>query len=94
MQETIFLKKNGKRWLFAESFIKNPQNLEPDELAKLFIELTDDLAYAQTNFPNSKTTKYLNSLSLKVHRAIYTKKKSQRKSPVRFFTQTYPLIIW
>lgn len=94
MQETIFLKKNGKRWLFAESFIKNPQNLEPDELAKLFIELTDDLAYAQTNFPNSKTTKYLNSLSLKVHRAIYTKKKSQRKSPVRFFTQTYPLIIY
>lgn len=94
MQETIFLKKNGKRWLFAESFVNKKQNLEPDQLAKLFIELTDDLAYAQTHFPNSKTTKYINHLSLRVHRAIYLNKKSVKKSPLIFFSRTYPLLIY
>ncbi len=94
MQETIFLKKNGERWLTAEAFIKKTHNLNPDELAKLFVELTDDLAYAQTHFPNSKTTKYINQLSLQIHQAIYINNKKTKKSPLVFYKKTYPLLIY
>jgi uncharacterized membrane protein SpoIIM required for sporulation len=94
MQETIFLKKNGERWLTAEAFVKKTQNLNPDQLAKLFVELTDDLAYAQTHFPNSKTTKYINQLSLQVHHVIYSNNRKVKKSPLLFFKETYPLLIF
>jgi len=94
MRETIFLKRNGKRWLAAEAFLKKSDSLNPDQLANLFIELTDDLAYAQTNFPNSKTTKYINHLSLQIHQAIYLRKKNRKKSPIVFFKTTYPLLIF
>ena len=44
---------------------------DPDELADLFIQLTDDLAYARTNYPKADVTVYLNNLSTKVHQYIY-----------------------
>ena len=94
MRETIFLKKNGKRWLAVEAFLKKSYNMKPDQLANLFVELTDDLAYAQTHFPDSKTTKYINHLSLQIHQAIYLRKKNIRKSPFVFFKTTYPLLIY
>lgn len=94
MRETLFLKKNGKRWLSVEEFLKKPHKQDPDQLAKLFIELTDDLAYAQTHFPESKTTKYINHLSFQVHQAIYLRKKNIKKSPIVFFKTTYPLLIF
>ena len=94
MRETLFFKKNKERWLLIEEFLKKPHNNDPDKLANLFIGLTDDLAYAQTHFSESKTTKYINNLSLKVHQAIYLQAKSKRKSPFLFFKTTLPLLIY
>ena len=52
MREPLFVKQNIKKW---EDF-ENVPTSNPDELANRFIQITDDLAYAKTFYPKSKTT--------------------------------------
>jgi uncharacterized membrane protein SpoIIM required for sporulation len=63
MREALFIKQNSERWKQCESL----QTHDPDELAERFIAITDDLAYAKTFYPQSKTTAYLNK---KYHREL------------------------
>ena len=80
MKEVVFLNKNANRWKEADKFISLKKNKNPDYYAELFIQITDDLAYAKTYFPDSPTEKYLNSLASKIHQAIYkTKKESSNR---------------
>jgi len=80
VKEVVFLNKNAERWKEADKLISLKKNESPDYYAELFIQITDDLAYAKTFFPDSPTEKYLNSLASKIHRAIYkTKKESSNR---------------
>lgn len=65
---------------------------DPDRLARLYIQLTDDLAYARTFYPASKVTKYLNGLAARTHLAIYKNKKEKRNRLFNFWTYELPLI--
>ena len=58
--EPAFIKKNAKKWQHFEAILKGTIKVSPDEQAEVFVELTDDLAYSQTFFPNSKITQYHN----------------------------------
>ena len=60
-----------------------PLHADPDRIAELFIQVTDDLSFARTKYPNSRTVKYLNALASKVHSEIY---KNKRENKNRFFT--------
>ena len=77
MREVTFLKKNAEKWKEVETFLSSEEKVNPDKLANLFIELTDDLSYSRTFYPESKTTQYLNSLALKIHQSIYKSKKEK-----------------
>ncbi len=92
MTEVAFLKQNSDRWRQFETLIAQPQKANPDLLAELFIQLTDDLAYAVTNFPNSKTAGYLNGLTAKVHQAIYKNKKEESGRLKAFWKYELPLL--
>ena len=94
MNEISFIKQNGKRWKEFESFLSEKSSNNPDHLAQLYVELTDDLAYSQTYFPGSKTTKYLNQLTLKAHQNIFKRKKTGKKGLFHFFARTYPLLLY
>ena len=52
MREVRFIKLNVDRWKRFSGQINN-RNSDADELADLYIQLTDDLAYAQTYYPQS-----------------------------------------
>jgi uncharacterized membrane protein SpoIIM required for sporulation len=78
MREALFVKQNSAKWKQYESFKSD----NPDELAQFFIDVTDDLAYAKTFYPGSKTTGYLNGLASRFHQIIYRNKK---ESSNRFF---------
>ena len=41
------------------------------ELADTYIDVTSDLAFAQTHYPESKITHYLNNLASAWHNEIY-----------------------
>ena len=87
MRETTFIDKNRSRWLEIEASKKE----DPDEISSDFIDLTSDLSYAQTHYPHSKITSYLNFLSAGVYKSIYQK---QDKNPiVNFWKKDFPLIL-
>lgn len=78
MRETTFLKQNEKKWKEFEALLAKKRGaVSPDQIAGLFVEITDDLAYARTHYPQSNTTKYLNGLAGKVHLAIVRNKKEK-----------------
>ncbi len=93
MREAAFLQKNVERWKQFETLLASRSSANPDQLADLFIQLTDDLSYARTFYPKSKTTTYLNSLAMKVHQAIYRNKKEGRSRLVSFWRDELPVTI-
>lgn len=93
MKEPRFIKKRAERWRELEDGIKQGASKNPEELAKLYIELTDDLAYAETFFPESKTRSYLNNLLLYVHKTIYKNKREKANRFVQFWKLEVPQAI-
>lgn len=94
MREAAFVKQNEKRWESFESHLKQPEQANPDQLADYFVQLTDDLAYAQTHYPKSNTAVYLNNLAAKVHQAIYRNKKEDRNRIVTFWKEELPQLYY
>ena len=94
MREPAFLRQNKDKWLEYERmlFQENHEQLDPDRLAELYIQLTDDLAYARTFYPKSQTVRYLNGLAARTHLAIYKNKKEKKNRILSFWTTELPLI--
>ena len=94
MKETAFLKQNEKKWLRYESLLEEDRkSIHPDELASLYIEVTDDLSYAKTHYPESKTTQYLNQIAAKLHSEIYKNKKERKFRFISFWREEVPLVM-
>ncbi|GGE94410.1 stage II sporulation protein M [Hymenobacter cavernae] len=89
MREAVFLRQNAEKWRLYET---QPAQ-GPDELAARFIELTDDLSFARTFYPESPTTQYLNDLTGKLHQAIYKNKKERTGRFGRFWRHELPLLV-
>lgn len=84
MREALFLKQNADKWKALEIAVKDTAST--DDLAEGFIELTDDLSYAKTFYPQSNTVKYLNGLAAAFHQKIYSNKK-EKKARIWWFWQ-------
>ncbi len=92
MREVTFLRKNADKWKNFEARLKNYKKETGDELAELYIELNNDLAYAQSCFEGSKTTQYLNDLSIQAHNTIYKNRKESGSRFVSFWRDEIPQI--
>ena len=90
MREVVFLRSNADKWKQFEALLRAPEAAEPDRLAELFVEVTDDLSYAKTFYPGSKTTRYLNDLAGEAHRALYRNRREVRSRFVTFWTHEVP----
>ena len=93
MREAAFVKQNKDKWLRFESLLQNREQISPDELSSLYMEVTDHLSYAQTFYPESKTLVYLNHLSSQSHQLIYKTKRESSKRFITFFTEEFPLLM-
>lgn len=91
MHKVNFLNKNNKRWAEAEDILKNKKTADTEKVVNIFIELTDDLAYAQTYYPDSDVCHYLNKLTLTFHNKLFKSKRFSLKQILEYFTKTYPL---
>jgi len=94
MREAAFVKQNKEKWIVFEKAIAFSSKISPDELADQYIHLTNDLAYAQTYYPESKTLLYLNSLASQAHQKIYKNKKESRNRIVDFWRDEFPLFFY
>ena len=94
MREVAFIKQNKEKWLNFEKAIFGKTLKNPDELASLYVHLVNDLSYAQTYYPKSKTILYLNNLAAKAFQKIYKTKREDTNRFLHFFKEEVPLIIY
>ncbi|MEM9000111.1 MAG: stage II sporulation protein M [Bacteroidota bacterium] len=91
MREAAFVKQNKEKWIAFEKAIHLGFRTNPDELADGYIQLTNDLAYAQTYYAESKTLLYLNALASQAHQRIYKNKKENSNRILDFWGYEFPL---
>ncbi len=94
MTETRFVHKNAERWARFEDIVKAKKAQHPDALAEVFLQLTDDLAYARTHFPGAEVTAYLNNLASNFHTLIYRNKREKRQRFASFWLHEVPLLYY
>jgi uncharacterized membrane protein SpoIIM required for sporulation len=90
MREALFVKQNSGKWKSYEQL----QTRNPDELAARFIDITNDLAYAKTFYPKSKTTAYLNGLASVLHQSIYKNRKEDAGRFTKFWKFELPVLFY
>lgn len=89
MREGLFIKKNKARW----ERLEDGDVASPDDMAKDFTRLIDDLAYAKTFYPRSKVTTYINALAARIYLGIYQNRKEESNRLVRFFKYDVPFTV-
>jgi uncharacterized membrane protein SpoIIM required for sporulation len=94
MREASFVKQNKEKWIGFENALDNNVKINPDDLASYYIQLTNDLSYAQTYYPESKTLLYLNSLASQAHQKIYITKKESKNKIISFWRDEFPLFFY
>lgn len=94
MREVAFIKQNKEKWLEFELAIFGKAKKNPDELANLYIQMMNDLSYAQTYYPKSKTVVYLNHLASQIYQKIYKTKRTEKNRLLEFFKTEVPLLLY
>lgn len=94
MREAAFVKRNQERWQEIEHTLTATQRPHPDRLAEIFIQLTDDLSFARTQYPKSRATQYLNNLASKIHLEIYKNKQEDKNRFITFWRYELPLVMY
>lgn len=90
MREASYLAKNEEKWRKVESLLDKNQTISADESSELFVELTDDLSYSQTHYPDSPTTQYLNELTIGIYKKINKNSKNRSSTFLNFWKFEIP----
>ena len=67
MKEVTFIRQHLEKWRGYETVAESSRLSTPDEMAEAYIDVTSDLAFAQTHYPHSRITLYLNNLASALH---------------------------
>ena len=93
MKETKFIEQNQEKWSEFEDLLQQQQR-DPARLNDLFIQITDDLSYARTFYPNRSVRMYLNGLAQRVFHNVYRGKQVPKGWVRRFWSVELPQIMW
>ncbi len=90
MKESQFIEKNKDKWIAFEE-AATQKDKKPGYLSKLFVQITDDLSYARTFYPNRFIRYYLNGLAQSVFMDVNKRSKLGLQGMIRFWTTSLPL---
>ena len=94
MKEVTFIRQNISKWRGAEIVVETAGDSDATELADTYIDVTSDLAFAQTHYPESKITVYLNNLASALHNEIYRSHRYRWSRLLTFWTDEVPRTMW
>lgn len=94
MLESVFIKQNISKWHQYEDVLTFGGEQTPTEISEMYLDLSSDLAFAQSHYPNAEITSYLNDLTLKLHNVVYNEKHENWRRIITFWTREVPEIIW
>ncbi|MDO5616356.1 MAG: stage II sporulation protein M [Cruoricaptor ignavus] len=94
MREVAFIRQNKEKWTEIEQVVSGKIKKNPDDLSSIYINLVNDLSFAQTYYPKSKTTVYLNHLASIIFQKIYKTRRIEENRLLYFFKTEVPLIVY
>ncbi len=94
MKEALFIRQNNQKWKSYENELSSISQQTPDELADIYIDVTNDLSFARTHYPKSQITAYLNNLSSKIHQYMNGRKKEKLSRIFTYWGQEVPLVMY
>ena len=94
MKEVTFIRQNISKWRGAEIVVETAGDSDATELADTYIDVTSDLAFAQTHYPEPKITVYLNNLASALHNEIYRSDRYRWSRLLTFWTDEVPRTMW
>lgn len=93
MKETSFIEQNKEKWKKFEHMYRSGTG-NPDELSRLFVEITEDLSYSRTHYPKRTVRVYLNGLAQQVFNSLYKIRNYPLRRFVQFWTKGLPLEVY
>lgn len=93
MKETSFIEQNKGKWQRFEQLSDN-QASDPEELSKLYLDITDDLSYAQTFYRRRTVRVYLNQLAQRVYTGLHIQKGESFKKVLTVWKTSLPLELY
>lgn len=93
MRETKFIKQNQEKWAEFEQAMDRTRT-DPDKLNELFVQITDDLSYSRTFYPNRSVRVYLNGLAQRIFFKIYSSSRSPARRLVSFWVDELPQLMY
>ncbi len=93
MKETTFITENKEKWARFERVYNSKVN-EPEELSDLYMDITDDLSFAQTFYKRRTVRVYLNQLAQKVYTGVHKQKGQSLSNFVTIWKKSLPLEIY
>ena len=93
MKETKFIEQNQKKWQRFEELYKSKSN-DPEELSDLYMDVTDDLSYAQTFYKRRTVRVYLNKLAQTVYTGVHKQKGESISRFIDVWRVSLPLEIY
>ena len=93
MRETNFIDQNKEKWREFEQILDRERK-DPEKLNDLFVQITDDLSYSRTFYPNRSVRVYLNGLAQRVFFSIYKNRPSRVGRLISFWTDELPQLIY
>lgn len=93
MKESEFIEQNKEKWLdFENNLLKN--DADPSKTARLFVQVTDDLSYARTFYPNRSVKLYLNGIAKLLFNDLNRSGKKGLAGFIKFWKTDLPLTVY
>lgn len=93
MKETSFIKQNKEKWDKFEKLYESKSH-DPEELSDLYMDITEDLSYAQTFYKRRTVRVYLNGLAQRVYTGVHKQKSDSFGKLWTVWTKSLPLEIY
>ena len=93
MKETRFIDQNKEKWQRFEKLYSGGSG-ETEELSDLYMDLTDDLSYAQTFYKRRTVRVYLNQLAQMVYMGVHKQRGESLRKFITVWKTSLPLEIY
>ncbi len=93
MRETQFIQQNKEKWGEFENILEDEYK-DPDKLNDLFVQITDDLSYSRTFYPNRSVRVYLNGLAQRIFHDVHKSPTSPWRAFKHFWVEELPQLYY
>jgi uncharacterized membrane protein SpoIIM required for sporulation len=94
MKEVSFIRQNIDKWKSLEKIVDEMAAHHPGELADAYTEITTDLSFSRSHYPQSRITIYLNNLASALHNQLYKSKREKYSRIITFWTDEIPQVMY